>query len=265
MPTSVTSTPPVAVVVPACDESDRIAATVAAAANLAPVDLVIVVDDGSRDQTATAARRAGAEVVRHQRCRGKAAAMVTGASYVAWADEARGEHPHLLLFLDADLGTSAALAGPLIEPIVDRRADMTVARLPAGTVRGGGRGRVVRLSRTAIARAGDFEARQPLSGQRCMAQATFQLLRPLAAGFGVETGLTIDALRLGLRVCEVDVPLTHRITGASTGDRLHRARQYLDVVRALSRRRLPDRRAEPAQLVTTGIPAWGHGPSPTRR
>src|SRR6266536_3453954 len=72
----------VAVVIPARNESDRIGETVAAAAGLPGVDIVIVVDDGSDDGTAAAAERAGASVVRHARNRGKAAAMETGAEAI---------------------------------------------------------------------------------------------------------------------------------------------------------------------------------------
>ena len=68
----------VAVVIPAKDEAERIAATVTAAASIPGVDLVVVVDDGSADTTQHLARDAGAVVVRHQRNRGKAAAMETG-------------------------------------------------------------------------------------------------------------------------------------------------------------------------------------------
>src|SRR6476660_3793221 len=73
----------VAAVIPAKDEADRIAATVRAVLGLPGVDLVVVVDDGSTDATAEVAREAGAEVVRHARNRGKAAAMTTGAAHVA--------------------------------------------------------------------------------------------------------------------------------------------------------------------------------------
>ena len=102
----------VAAVIPAKDEAARIAATVAAAAAIPGVDLVVVVDDGSADDTADLARAAGAVVVRHPRNRGKAAAMTTGAR--GWwrctttpLPAATGRPRHLL-FVDGDLEASAA-------------------------------------------------------------------------------------------------------------------------------------------------------------
>src|SRR5215468_9573610 len=90
----------VAVVIPAYNEADRIAGTVAAARPLPSVDLVVVVDDGSRDGTGEAALAAGAAVLGHTRNRGKAAAMETGAQAVRLVDQRDGVVRHLL-FLDA--------------------------------------------------------------------------------------------------------------------------------------------------------------------
>lgn len=59
---------------------------------------------------------------------------------------------------------------------------------------------------------------------------------PLAPGWGVEVGLTIDLLRQGYRIREVEVPLHHRVTGADWRAQLHRGRQWLDVARALATR-----------------------------
>jgi glycosyltransferase involved in cell wall biosynthesis len=229
-----------AVVIPAKDEARRVGRTVHAARKLPGVDLVVVVDDGSTDATGQVAERAGATVVGHRRNRGKAAAMESGAIAVAAVDrrEGRSDARHLL-FLDADLEDSAANAGPLIEPVAAGEADMTIAVLPPQKRAGGGFGLVVNLARNGIQKATGFTATQPLSGQRCLTRSAFEAALPLAHGFGVETGLTIDLLRAGFRVREIEMDLHHRVTGRDLRSWVHRGTQYTDVARALAVRRLP--------------------------
>ncbi|MFI0448273.1 glycosyltransferase family 2 protein [Actinomadura sp. 6N118] len=222
----------VAVIIPAKDESERIAATVKAALELPGADLVVVVDDGSADGTGQVAREAGARVVRHSRNRGKGAAMESGAEAVRLLDEGR-DQPRHLLFLDADLAGTARDAAPLVEPVRAGEADMTIAVF-SSTVKLGGHGFVIRLSRDGIRRATGWTATAPLNGQRCLTRAAFEAGQPLAAGFGVETALTIDLLRQGFRVREVEVPLAHRATGTDWRSQVHRARQFRDVARALA-------------------------------
>jgi len=239
----------VAVVIPARNEADRIRATVTGAAGLPGVDLVLVVDDGSRDGTAAVAEEAGASVVRHSRSRGKAAAMESGAEAVRLLETRDSRsHPRHLLFLDGDLGQTAAGAAPLAEPVRAGEADMTIAVF-ATRVRQGGHGFVVALSGAGIERATGRRPAQPLNGQRCLTRAAFEAARPLARGFGAETALTIDLLRQGMRVREVEVPLAHRATGTDWRAQVHRARQFADVARALAVRQSGARRAriqEPA-------------------
>ena len=215
-----------AAIIPAKDEAERIAATVRAVRDLGA--RVVVVDDGSSDDTATLARAAGATVVRHSRNRGKAAALTTGLAQVGDADQ--------VLFVDADLGESASAVGVLVSPVAEDQADMTIAILPPQGP-GGGHGFVVRLARDGIRRLTGWEATQPLSGMRCLNRAALQAGSPLAAGWGVEVGLTVDVLQAGLRVQEIPCDLRHRVTGSDWRGQLHRAAQYRDVARALGVRR----------------------------
>jgi hypothetical protein len=228
------------VVIPARNEADRVGATVRAAASIPGADIVVVVDDGSTDGTAAAAESAGARVVRHARNRGKAAALETGAEIIRLLESAGAPGPdaapHHLLFLDADLGQSAAAAGPLAEPVRQGTADMTIAVF-SDRVRRGGFGVVTAASGRGIARATGWRPAQPLNGQRCLTRAAFEAALPLAPGWGIETGLTIDLMRRGMRITEVEVPLAHRATGNDWRSQLHRARQLVGVARALAVRR----------------------------
>lgn len=225
---------PVVVVIPARDEAQRIAATIAAAHRLDGVELVVVVDDGSTDATATIARTSGAKVVCHPANRGKAAALATGTGVAA--EQLAAEH--LLLFVDADLGDSAAALAALVPPVSSGEADMSIAILPPQRAPGGGRGLVVRLARRGVEDLTGWVPAQPLSGMRCLNQTAYVAALPFARGWGVEVGLTVDVLRAGLRVVEVPCELHHRVTGSDWRAQLHRARQYRDVGLALAQRRL---------------------------
>jgi hypothetical protein len=243
-----------AVVIPARNEYDRISATVRAAAAIPGVDLVIVVDDGSTDGTAAQAEYAGAVVARHTRNRGKAAAMETGAEAVRVIEsQSEPAQPRHLLFLDADLADTAKNASPLAEPVRNGEADMTIAVF-ASREKHGGHGFVLGLAGAGIERVTGWRPAEPLNGQRCLTRAAFEAARPLAEGWGAETGLTIDILRQGMRITEVQVPLTHRATGKDLHSQLHRAHQFADVARALAARsawRAPAGQPVPAEQVTS--------------
>lgn len=221
----------VAVVIPAKDESERIAATIAAAKEMPHVTLVVVVDDGSSDNTQEVARAAGASVVRHPVNRGKAAAMETGAMAVSLLDEP--EAPRALLFLDADLGASAGTCTPLITAVIDDGVDCAIACLPKQEG-AGGLGIVTGTGRNAIEKLTGWVPQQPLSGQRCMTRAVFDDVLPFAAGWGVEVGMTIDLLVAGYTVQEVPCELHHRVSTNNLAGQLHRADQLKDVLRALA-------------------------------
>ncbi|QGN35650.1 glycosyltransferase [Microlunatus sp. Gsoil 973] len=230
-----------AAVIPAKNEEQRIAATVTAVRELPHVATVIVVDDGSTDRTGEYATGAGAIVVRHDRNRGKSAAIESGVNALGVIEQRDGRpEAGIILLLDADLGETAANAAPLIAPVVAGEADLTIGVLPQQTTDdgspAGGMGIVVNTARRGIAELSGFQARAPLSGQRCLTRRAFELASPLAAGWGVETGMTIDIVRAGLTVTEIDVDLGHRATSNDLAGQLHRARQLADVTRALTAR-----------------------------
>lgn len=225
------------VVIPAKDEEQRIAATVRAARSLPEAALVIVVDDGSADGTARAARQEGALVTVHPQRRGKGAAMATGAALAI--AQGYGELP--LLFADADLEETASALGVLVQPVLRGEVDLTIALLPRQQTSAGGHGFVVRLAREGIQTLTGWRPRQPLSGMRCLTREAFAAASPLARGWGVEAAMTVDVLTAGLRVREVPCPLQHRVSESGWRAQLHRAEQYRDVWVALARRRVHHR------------------------
>ena len=144
--------------------------------------------------------------------------------------------PRLVLLCDGDLGDSAARLMPLLEAVESGRADLAIAVFSRKV--GGGVGAAKGTARWAIRRASGFTASEPISGQRAMRASTLRSLLPFAPSYGMETAMTIDAVRAGYRVAEVEADLSHRATGKTFGGFVHRGRQLRDILAAyLSRRR----------------------------
>jgi glycosyltransferase involved in cell wall biosynthesis len=217
----------VAVLIPAHNEVTRIAATVTAARAIPGVTRVVVVDDGSTDDTAEVAEASGAKVVRLFGNRGKGTALEAGAARVADAD--------VILLLDGDLGPSAEQGAALLAPVLSGDADMTIGRFPKPAHKAGF-GFVMRLARWGIHALGsrEFEASAPLSGQRALTRTCLATIRPFSAGYGAEVGLTIRALRAGFRVVEVQTTMEHSATGRDLAGFLHRGSQFAHVALALA-------------------------------
>ena len=209
---------------PAWQEAQHIGPTVAALRRLEGVREVVVVDDGSRDGTADRAREAGARVVVLPRRTGKGTALREG---VRAAKEA------CLLLCDADLGESASALSRLCEAVASGQAELAIGVVPYGT--GAGLGLVRGLAAAGVRWLGGSRLRAPLSGQRALvSRVAGLLLEGPPCGFGVEVRMDVRALRMGLRVVEVEVPVRHRPSRWDLKGVAHRGRQLWDVAWTLA-------------------------------
>jgi glycosyltransferase involved in cell wall biosynthesis len=215
-----------AVVVAARNEADRVGETVAALRRAFPEAAVWLADDASTDGTAELAMAAGARVVSRRRPHGKGG-NVTAAAEAALSDEPR---TRLVPLCGADLGASAAELTALVDAVERGECDLAVAAF--GQRVGGGFGVALGFARWAIRRRCGFVAGAPISGQRAMRAETLRATLPFARGYGMEIGMTVDAVRAGYRVGEYELDLTHRATGRTLGGFFHRGRQLLDFGRA---------------------------------
>ncbi|HEX5851921.1 MAG TPA: glycosyltransferase [Solirubrobacteraceae bacterium] len=222
---------PVLIVVAAHDEADRIAATLAALAQAFPGAPVWVADDGSRDATARIAREAGARVVRSERVIGKGGAMSEAArAALAHAEESHdaARAKSIFVLCDGDLADSARELRALVHTV--KRGDADVAVAAFATRVGGGVGLALGFARWAIRRRCGLDTRAPISGQRALSERALEDVLPFARGYGMEIGITVDAVRAGHRFVEVELDLAHRASGRTLGGFLHRARQLIDFV-----------------------------------
>jgi glycosyltransferase involved in cell wall biosynthesis len=221
-----------AAIVAAHDEAERIGATVTALRETFPAATIWVADDASADRTAELAMAAGAQVVSRGRPHGKGANATAAVEAALSAEPA----PRLVLLCDGDLGASAARLGPLVAAVEAGECDLAVAAFSRRV--GGGFGVALRFAHWAIRRRCGLDTSAPISGQRALRVEALRTTLPFAAGFGMEIGITVDAVRAGYRLREYELDLEHRATGRNLAGFLHRGRQLNDFARVyLSRAR----------------------------
>lgn len=214
-----------AVVVAARNEADRIGATVAALRGAFPAAAVWVGDDASGDGTAELALVAGARVVSRGRPHGKGGNVAAAAEAALSASPS----PRLVLLCDGDLGDSAARLAPLVAAVRAGECDLAVAAFSRRV--GGGFGIALSFARWAVRRLCGLDTRAPISGQRALRVEVLRATLPFAHGFGMEIGMTVDAVRAGFRLREYELDLEHRASGRSLAGFAHRAHQLWDFAR----------------------------------
>jgi glycosyltransferase involved in cell wall biosynthesis len=220
-----------AVVVAARNEADRVGETVGALREVFPGAAIWVADDASSDGTAELAMAAGAQVVSRGRPHGKGANVTAAAEAMLSAEPA----PRLVLLCDGDLGASAARLAPLVAAVERGECDLAVASFARRV--GGGFGLALGFAHWAIRRLCGADTEAPISGQRALRVDALRACLPLAAGFGMEIGITVDAVRAGYRLREYELDLEHRATGRTLSGFRHRAVQLLDFARVYVSRR----------------------------
>lgn len=197
----------VAVVIAARNDRSTIAPTVRACRAIPGVDLIVVVDDGSDDDTAQVARSAGAVAVRHSVPRGRSSALETGAKVAAMRDRVDWPARHIL-FLDPDLGDSAVEASVLVDAVTSGLADCAVGVTPV-------QARNPKLRRAAKAGAKLIRAKtgwlssDSLSTQRCIRRDALNTLAPFWPVTSVDIGMTVDLLAGGFSVVELPCNFEH--------------------------------------------------------
>ncbi len=216
-------------VIAAHNEADRIGATLDSLARALPGATLVVGDDASADGTPELAMQHGAEVVGRGRAHGKGGNVTAAAEALL----SRGE-PGTVLLCDGDLGESAAELVRLVEAVEGGECDLAVAKFARRE--GGGFGIALGYARDQIDRLSGFRAEAPLAGQRAMRSEVLREVLPFADGFGMELGMTVDAVRAGYSVKEIELPLEHRASYRTVRGFLHRARQLLDFRRAVRAR-----------------------------
>ena len=142
--------------------------------------------------------------------------------------------PRLVLLCDGDLGSSAARLAPLVAAVERGECDLAVAAF-ANRV-GGGFGLALGFARWPEIGACVSTPQRRRIAQRALTVDALRATLPFASGFGMEIGMTVDAVRAGFGLREYELDLRHRASGRTVAGFGHRGRQLWDFSRAYLRR-----------------------------
>jgi glycosyltransferase involved in cell wall biosynthesis len=215
----------IAVLVPCLNEEAAVASVVEGMRAALPDATVYVYDNGSTDRTVERAQAAGA-IVRREPLRGKGNVVRRMFADVD-AD--------IYVLVDGDGTYDPAAAPMLIERLVDDQLDMVnAARVSdqAGAYRAGHRLGNVMIT-GAVARIFGNRFRDILSGYRVLSRRFVKSFPALAAGFEIETELTVHALQLRMPTAEIDTRYEERPTGSVS--KLHTYRDGFRILRMILR------------------------------
>lgn len=182
----------VSVVIPAYNESKTVEKVIKVINSLDCVNEIIVVDDGSSDETADTAQNAGATVIVHSKNKGKGAAIKTGF------ENSTGD---VVAFIDADLkNLTSRQVEKIVKPILDGKADITKTKFKRKA------GRVTELTAKPLLNFffPELKYDQPLSGQFAAKRSFLNKIK-FEEDYGVDIGIILDADVRGMRIKEVDI------------------------------------------------------------
>ncbi len=217
----------VLVVLPAYNEADIIGDTIDSLKTVFDRRQILVVNDGSTDDTSLVAEKKGIRVIGFPENRGKGEAM-----NLAW----QTAPSDIYLFIDADLGRSAEKMSVLLEPVISGFADMTIADIHAPDGHRGGFGFVKLLAQKALLHYAGIGTNCPLSGQRAIRRSLIEDIGGFESGYGIELDLTISALCRRSNVIEVPVKnVSHRLTGRNIEGFKHRGKQFWQILLTIIR------------------------------
>jgi glycosyltransferase involved in cell wall biosynthesis len=192
----------ISVILPAKDESRAIGRTLAAIAQVLPSAEIVVVNDGSVDDTAEIARQAGAVVVSHPHAKGNGAAIKAGAR------AATGE---VFVFLDAD-GQHDPADIPRLLARLDEGYDMAVGARQSGSQASLGRGIANGLYNQLASYMTGHAVEDLTSGFRAVRAKKFrEFLYMLPNGFSYPTTITMAFFRAGYSVAYEPIHAARRI------------------------------------------------------
>jgi glycosyltransferase involved in cell wall biosynthesis len=192
----------ISIVLPAKNESKAIGNTILSIVRGYPDAEIIVVNDGSTDDTSSVAQEAGAKVINHPYSKGNGAAIKTGA---------RAANGEVIVFMDADGQHNASDIARLLE-FIGQGHDMVVGARQKGSQASIGRGIANGIYNKLATWMTGHNIRDLTSGFRAVRADKFrEFLYLLPNGFSYPTTSTMAFFRAGHSVAYVPIDAAKRI------------------------------------------------------
>ncbi|MDR1733647.1 MAG: glycosyltransferase family 2 protein [Oscillospiraceae bacterium] len=203
----------IAVIIPCYNEEQTIAAVVKDYRQALPEAVIYVIDNNSRDNTAAAAREAGA-IVRRESAQGKGHVLRRAFREI---------DAEVYLTTDGDGAFSADSAPEFCRLVLEENYDMVIGDRHsanyAETEKRAFHGAGNRLVRWAINTAFRTNLPDIMSGLRAYSYTFVKTLPIVVAGFEIETEMTLHAVAMNLQMIYIRTPVTDRPAGSKSSMR----------------------------------------------
>ena len=191
------------VCIPAYNEEIKIKDVIKKA--LLHADEVVVCDDGSSDNTAALAKKAGATVVSHKTNQGYGAAISTLFDYC------RKNNAEIMVTLDGDGQHNPDQIPDLINVIIKHNVDVVIGsrslkddkNLPSYRKTG------IKIITSTINSATNLKVTDSQSGFRAYSKTAIDLIRPTESGMSVSTEILLKISNNGLSIAEVPITVSY--------------------------------------------------------
>lgn len=212
-------------VVPVYNEADLIVSTVENLKKVKYIDEIVVVNDGSKDNTLDVANSLNVSVIDLGINCGKGYAMKKAIDTLEY---------DYIAFVDGDLGETSIQVESLILPIINGEADVSIAKFPRRsdvTHTKGGIGAVKALAKKGVYFFTKKEIDTSLSGQRVYKKEVIDKIDYIPARYGIEVAMTIQTINNGFSIIEVPVTMKHRYSQRNLKGFIHRGKQFKDILK----------------------------------
>ncbi len=211
-------------VVPVYNEGDIIVDTIEGLKKIKYIDEILVVNDGSNDNTLDIIKTLNVSIIDLKKNHGKGYAMKKAIDTLDF---------NYIAFVDGDLGHTSIEVASLILPIISGEADVSIARFPEinrMTYTKGGFGILKKFSKKGVYYFTKKEMDTSLSGQRVYKKEVIDKIDYIPNRYGIEVAMTIQTINNGFSIIEIPVTMNHRYSQRNLKGNIHRGKQFFDIL-----------------------------------